>query len=124
PRDHTADRRMLEAPRQRPLRHRHAGRDFFPRDLPHLTQLLVDLLLGLAGTKVIAGKMRTGLVFAAQETACQRHARENAELVLHRVREIAHLRTLVEAVVNYLKHLDLCLLALPGLPIVRVAADR
>src|SRR5438046_601983 len=51
-RDHAAHGRVLQAPCQRPLGHRHTGRDFGLRDLRNLTQLRVDLLLLLARADV------------------------------------------------------------------------
>src|SRR5437016_11485087 len=77
PRNHARHGRMLEAPRQRPLRHRHVLGNFFALDFFDLAELGVDLFRLVLLTEFSAESM-TWLVFAAEQTAGEWHTRQHA----------------------------------------------
>ena len=52
PGNHARDRRMLQTPRQRPLRHRHIRRHFLLGDLLNLAKLRVILLVSTISHRV------------------------------------------------------------------------
>src|SRR5438876_3545298 len=78
--DRASDGGMLETPGERPARHGSAGRQFGLLDLLHLPKHRGDLLWVLRVADVARRELRAGLVFAGEEAAGERHARENAEV--------------------------------------------
>ncbi len=68
----------------------------------HLLEVAVEFFGIQRGAVVVRKEGGAGLVFAGQESTCQWHAGEDAELGALRVREVVLFGTPVEAVINYL----------------------
>src|SRR3954471_18894045 len=99
---------MPEAPRQRPLRHRHPRRDLALGDLLDLAQLSIDRGAVPAGADIALRKLVARLVLAGQEPAGQRDARQHAQVLpLTRVEYTLLGRRPIEPVVDDLDRLDL-----------------
>lgn len=67
--DDAGDDGIIQAPGERPLGHRHAGRDFGLLNLLDFTQLFVQHIAVLAASHVIVGEDSAGFVFAAEKAA-------------------------------------------------------
>src|SRR5690606_11233752 len=107
PGDDGRDGRMLQAPGERPLRHRHAGRHLFAGDALDLGQLAIALLSLVPPAHLAGVEGMAGLVLARQVPAGQRHPRQHPQVLLPADREGRHLRRALQAVVDDLDELDL-----------------
>jgi hypothetical protein len=116
-------RRIAQAPRERPARHRHARRHLGRGDALDLGQFGVAVLLHPRLAHVGRGEGRAGLVFAREKTAGERHAREHAEVLLAAGGEDLLLRLALQPVVDDLDASGADQRGAVGLIHIRIRAD-
>ena len=123
PGNHTRDGRMLQAPRERPLRHVNALGNLFASDPLYLFEL--PLYYGRVVTTAHVGLLegRAGLVFAAEVSAREGHTGEDAEIVRLSQRQDFFFRRAIEPVVNDLYGFAADFWCFSRLVVVRVFAD-
>ena len=102
-RDHTGHGRMLEAPGQRPGRHRHTIGHLFFLDLLHLPEPILNALEVPAGTQIaLLGEPGARLILATQEAAGERDPSQNTQILFNAGGKCRLFGTAIQPVVDHL----------------------